>query len=317
MSISSGEELVLTQARIAELEQTILAARHRFSGSPHARENLAGLYQHQLRELQHEVDEFLGVSGLPAGALELGFETKDGASGVTTLSALGEAVNSLRGAITSIAETLLEGTVREIGRPKADIARAVDLRVVGVSPGSFNLELEYPALPAEAGEGMRDLAERSLQALEDGLRWVDSEANQPPASLEAENLRKVVLSGVRKLSPTPAGPVSWVQLRRVSPLRLPPVRATTETLRKANAIAERSLKPEAKRVVGHLREIDLDKHTFEVSGEEGKRTVCTIDAAQQEEALVHIASQRLVMVTGTVEKKRLHVETLEPVRDAT
>jgi hypothetical protein len=314
VTLSSSEELVNTQGLVAELQQTIAMTRRRLSASPHSQVDLIHLYENQLRELQNEVDEFLGISHAHAGVVELGFETRDGSRGVTTLSALGQAVDALRGAITSIAENLAEGTVREVGRPKVRIARAVDLRVVGVSEGSFNLELEYPIPEEGEAENLRDLAERSLNVLEDGLRWVDRGGESPPVSLESEGLRKVVLSEIRKLSPTPGGPISWIQVRRQSPLRLPPVRATAETLRKANAISERSIRTEARRIVGRLREIDLDRATFELVGSEGARVTCAIDSSLAAEALEHIAAQRVVMVTGTLTNKKLQVETMEPIR---
>ncbi len=317
VTIGSSEELVSTQGLVAELQQTIANTRRRLSASPHSQTNLVHLYENQLRELQEEVDEFLGISHAKRGSVELGFETRDATRGVTTLSALGQAVEALRGAVTSIAENLAEGIVREVGRPKARIARAVDLRVVGVSEGSFNLELEYPVPEVGETENLRDLAERSLNVLEDGLRWVDRGGESPPESLENEGLRKVVLSEIRKLAPTPGGPISWIQVQRQSPLHLPPVRATVETLRKANAISERAISAEAKRVVGRLREIDLDDATFELLGSDGARVVCAIDPSLAAEALDHIAAQRVVMITGTLTNKKIKVETIEPVREGT
>jgi hypothetical protein len=62
MTITSQEELGMTQQRIAELEASLSAARRRLASQPKSLSALLSADEHLLRELQDEVREFLGIS---------------------------------------------------------------------------------------------------------------------------------------------------------------------------------------------------------------------------------------------------------------
>jgi hypothetical protein len=316
MTISSEVELQRTQQRIAEVERTIASARRRLAGSPQASADFVTLYQHELSELQRSVGEFLGIDATPSAALELGFETKDGGIGATTLSALGSVVDGLRVALTTIGERLIGGETRIAGRPFAKISRAVDLKVVGFKPGSFRLLLEYPR-PAEEDEAeLGDLAERSLGILEDALAWVDSGAEIPPESLKDEDMRRLALTEVRRLAPSEVSNISWVDLKRTKGGRPSLVRVTPETLQKANTVLEKALEAEPITLAGHLRAIDLDKQAFGITTTDGKKKRCVIEPQLLSDALSYITNQQLVVARGNRQAGKLRIVSLEPIREA-
>ena len=315
MTISSDVELQWTQQRIAELERTIASARRRLVDSPQAAADFVTLYQHELSGLQRSVGEFLGIDATPSSAVELGFETKDGGIGATTLSALGSVVDGLRVALTTIGERLMGGETRIVGRPFANISRAVDLKVVGFKPGSFRLLLEYPRPAEEDQAELGNLAERSLGVLEDALIWVDSGADTPPESLKDDGLRRLALAEVRRLAPSEVSNISWVDLKRTRAGRPSLVRVTPETLQKANSVLEKALEAEPVTLAGHLRAIDLDKQVFGITTTDGKRKRCIIEPQLLNDAVSYIANQQLVVARGNRKARKLRIVSLEPIRE--
>jgi hypothetical protein len=316
MTISSEVELQWSQQRIAELERTIASTRRRLAGSPQASADFVTLYQHELVELQSSVGEFLGMDVTPSAAVELGFETKDGGIGATTLSALGSVVDGLRVALTTIGERLAGGETRSVGRPFAKISRAVDLKVVGFKLGSFRLLLEYPRPAEEDQAELGDLAERSLDVLEDALAWVESGVEVPPESLRDDGLRRLALTEVRRLAPSDVSNISWVDLKRTRDGKPSLVRVTPETLHKANTVLEKALEAEPITLVGHLRAIDLDKEVFGITTTDGKKKRCIIEPQLLSDAVSYIANQQLVVARGNGGARSLRIVSLEPIREA-
>ncbi len=315
MTISSDVELGLAQQKVSDLERAIASSRRRLAQSPQALADMTMLYQHDLAELRHEIGLFLGTEGTLSAPLEFAFETRDGGLGTTSLSALSGVAEGLRIALTTIAERLAGGEVRTIGRPPARISRAVDLRVVGFAPGSFRLLLEYPSPEPTEEPDLVGLAERSLSVLEDTIAWVESGAIEPPESLRDDDLRRLALAEARRISPTPASNLAWVEIKREGSGRPGPVRVTTETLGRVNDYLERSLEAEPVSLVGRLRAIDLDQQSFAILTSEGTKRRCILEPQLIADALGHIANQQLVMARGNRDRShRLRIVSLEPVR---
>jgi hypothetical protein len=315
MTISSDAELRWTQDRVNELERSIASSRRRLAESPTAVSDITSLYQNELQELRREVGLFLGTETTPSAPIEFAFETRDGGLGTTSLSALSGVTEGLRIALTSIGEKLSGGGTRTIGRPPARISRAVDLRVVGFAPGSFRLLLEYPSGDLPQGEGLGDLAERSLSVLEDTLAWVESGSEDPPASLQDEDLRRLALAETRRIAPTAVSNVAWVEIRRNLPGRAAPVRVTPETLGRVNSYLERALRAEPVSLVGHLRAIDLDQQSFAILTSEGRKRRCILEPQLVGDAIGYIANQQLVLARGNRDGPRLRIVSLEPLRE--
>lgn len=317
MTISSDVELGLAQQKVGDLERAIASTRRRLAQSPQAVKDVTMLYQHDLDELRHEIGVFLGTEGTLSAPLEFAFETRDGGSGTTSLSALSGVAEGLRIALTTIAEKLAGGEVRTIGRPPARIARAVDLRVVGFAPGSFRLLLEYPSLDATEEPELAGLAERSLSVLEDAIEWVDSGSEDPPETLHDADLRRLALAEARRIAPTPASNLAWVEIKRGGSGRSAPVRVTTDTVGKVNNYLERALEAEPVSLIGKLRAIDLDQQSFAIVTSEGRKRRCVLEPQLIADALGYIASQQPVMARGNrFGSSRLKIVSLEPVRDS-
>ena len=313
MTISSEAELERTQGRIAELERGMVSARQRLSTNPTALAHLLSLQDRQIEQLHAEVREFIGIGGQPTAAIELSYDTKDGTSGTTSLSTLATVSDNLRSALTNIAETIIKGTARASGRPEARVARAVDLRVTGISSGSFVLQLEYP-IPqdADAAVTTEDLADLALSIVEDAARWIESGATEPPPSLVTGVLRDVALAELRRLAPSEGSTIHWIQLRRTA-LAVPPIRLTRDTSRRVNALVEKSLKTETVSITGLLREIDLDKQSFELRDPQETLHKCSIDVPLLIEAARYVAAQQTVRVRGSRTGRVLHVSVIEPL----
>jgi hypothetical protein len=316
VTIDSDVELEWTQHRISDLEKLLVGARQQYSESPQTLTDILALYEHELDELQSDVRLYLGLSKGVSAPVELGFETKDGASGTTTLSALEGVVYGFRRLLVSVGERLAQGKTRASGRPEARIQRAVDFRVTGISPGSFNLLLDFPMPPeAEVDDSTRDLADRSLDLLEQAGRWADSGVGAPPAIIADPELRQVVLDGLQSLAPSEASSINWIEIRRKTPLRLPPLRLTSKTYRRIGSMIEANTPSETAVVRGTLREIDLEHRSFELLTQEGTKEKCKVSDALLTLALDCIHAQRVVLVRGTKSEGHLEVLSIETITD--
>jgi hypothetical protein len=316
MTIDSDVELEWTQKRITDLENLMVGARQRYSESPRTLTDILALYTHELDELQSDVRLYLGLTKGASAPVELGFETKDGATGTTTLSTLEGVVYGFRRLLVSVGERLAEGKTRVSGRPEAKIQRAVDFRVTGISPGSFNLLLDFPMPPeAEIDDSTRDLAERSLDLLEQAGRWADSGEGAPPAIIDDPDLRQVVLDGLQSLAPSEASSINWIEIRRKTPLRLPALRLTSKTYRRIGSILEAGTPSETAVVRGTIREIDLEHRSFELVTQEGTKEKCKVSDALLALALDYIHAQRVVLVRGTRGEGPLNALSIEAITD--
>ena len=317
MTISSDAELELTQARIASLERTIAQARQSLANSPRALADLGALYQHQLDEFEADVRDYLGLSRSVSAPIELSFETEDGTAGTASTHALETVLESFRKTVTAIGEHLAGGSVREQGRPVARIGRAVDFRVTGVGLGSFRLFLELPVPPvAEIDESTQNLAERSLDFFDEMVRWVESGDDTVPSILEDADARRVFLSNLKGLAPSDLSPITWVEVRRRQPLSYPPTRLTAHTYHRIGQIIERSAPNVTVAIKGRLREINLERESFELLTPEGRTERCKVSPTLLQEALDHIHTQTPVLARGTKQKGGfLSVVSIEPLSE--
>jgi hypothetical protein len=314
MTITSQEELGMTQQRIAELEASLSAARRRLASQPKSLSALLSADEHLLRELQDEVREFLGLSVEREAAYEIRFAADDAIVGVASMSMLEKVVVNFRGALTAIAECLSTGKTRDAGRPPVDIARLVDFQIVGLAPGSVRLLLEPPL---QRGLPDVDLASQSFVVLEDAAAWIDSGGQEPPGTLADPGLRTLALKQVYRLAPTEWDQISWLEFSGPRKRATGRVRLTPATSHRAVSLLEQP-PGQAIEVVGRLREIDLDKTAFEVQlGDSGHRRMkCKMPAELMAEALGYIAAQTLVVVRGRKIGKTLHVASLRPADQA-
>ena len=316
--INSRDQLELTQQRINELELSLASARRRLGGNKEVISNIVSLYQNPLEELEGEIRQYLGLSVNPTAPFEIAFDTKDGTNGTATLSSLLGVAEGFRHALISVGEKLSNKTARSVGRPPMKVSRAVDLRIVGITNGSFRLLMEFPVVtPDQKEEEIKNLVGNALDVLYDTARWVESKESAIPQSIEDSSLREVALSEIRRLSPTENSTVSWVEFKRNMASPREPARLTVATLRAANSIIESATKAEVRSLAGKLRAIDLDRSTFSIEDLDGKRHKCSIPKILLKEALSTIVSQSRVIVRGHRKSRSgvFEVITLEPIKD--
>jgi hypothetical protein len=313
LTIISDSELESAQSRVATMERALAATRRRLAQSPQALSNLTTIQDHQIEQLRAEIREYIGAPLRPSAAVTVSFETKDGTNGTTSLSALAAIADNLRSALTNVAETMVRGSARIAGRPEAKISRAVDLRVVGVSTGSFGLEMEYPILSEDDSDpGLEELANLALSTIQATALWLEGDDIEGEPNLGGEAIRDVVLAELRRLSPSEGSNLEWVQIRG-SRQSFPPARLTRQTARKVTELLERKLLTETASIVGVLREIDLDKRSFVLRDEEGSARRCTLEAPLIADAMQYISGQQLVRVRGIQRGRKLEVSVIEPL----
>lgn len=317
MKINSDSELAYIRNRIASLQRLIASTRVRLAPAPSTLVHIVALQERQLEQLQNDVREYLGVNSKASSAIELSFDTDDGDAGTATLKTLEDAVTALRGALTSIAYTLVKGS-RIRSRPPDQVANAVNLRVVGVGLGSFRLLLEYPNLAVEEqadSEVAEDIVDRTISVLEQAVKWVDSESPAPPSELADEKLRNVALAEVRRLAAVPGGSMRWLEIRRAAVPGSEVARFTATTATRASRIIESRLTEETLSLSGRLRAIDLDSQDFQLTDWNDQRHPCKFEEGLMLDALQYILTQQPVVVRGVRRGKSLHVSVLEQGRE--
>lgn len=316
MAINSVEELRETQRKLNNLEVALADARTRLSESPEALRSLISLHRKQIRELQHEIDQFIGEAEESSAPVEITYDMLDGLEGTSPISSVEKVLGSFRKALAKIAEGLSQGTIRESGRPPGEIADAVDLEFVDIASGSTRLLLNPPAQRVLDQDGEytdSTLAERSLEVLEATAEWIASDLREAPGNLQDEELRNLAIRQIKRLSPTESSKIAWIEFDRRTQGGRRRTRFDSQSYQRASRIIESGLSPETVSIQGWLREIDLDRTRFEIRDEEGNRHRCEVVEDLLDDAMEYISSQAKVVVRGHrgPEDTRLTVETIE------
>lgn len=316
MTLQSDKELKLTQERINDCQRILNDAQQRYAQQPETLAALRTMYLGQIQDLQREVNEYLGLGSTTKAAFELAFDSQDGAEGITTLSTLTMVAERFRKALVNIAETIQHGHERADGRPMADIARQVDLRVVGVAAGSFRILLE---LPPQRALGPT-LAERSVRAITDGLEWLQSSVDKPPESLSDDKLQRTVLRAIQRLSPTESSQVGWVEIRTPQKGKMAANRLNSGTFRSASTRLQELIAQETITLIGRVRALDLDKNHYVLTDHDGGRHKFFLDAELQEDAIQYVLQQTDVIargirtqIPGRARKRELKIFEFEPL----
>jgi len=316
VTLQSDKELKLTQERINDCQRVLNDAQQRYAQQPETLAALRTMYVGQIQELQREVNEYLGLASTTKAAFELAFDSQDGAEGVTTLSTFTTVAERFRKALVSIAETIRHGQERADVRPMADIARQVDLRVVGVAAGSFRVLLE---LPPQRTLGPT-LAEQSVKAMVDGLEWLQSSLDEAPASLTDDKLQRTVLRAIQRLSPTESSQVGWVEIRTPEQGKMTSRRLNTGTLRSASTRLQELMAQETIMLIGRVRALDLDKNHYVLTDQDGHRHKFFLDPELQEDAVQYVLQQTDVIargvrtqIPGRARKRELKIFEFEPL----
>jgi hypothetical protein len=179
-------------------------------------------------------------------------------------SVLTAALDGFRKGVQMVAQLISTG--QGTTRPRRELRRACDMRVVAFQPGSLRVGLR---LPDESDDGFIISSEKSLghQALVTYLSVaasVSSEGDLPDPTQQIEHAqkRRLLLNALKPLMPRPRGDVEGVEISS----RLIPdgrrIRLTRGDYHRLVQALDRPAAEEVETYVGHLREIDLDHRTF-------------------------------------------------------
>jgi len=214
-------------------------------------------------------------------------------------SILTNLLDALRKGVQVAAEWLLKGGELST-RPTKELKRACDLRVLAMEPGSVRVALRLPEVEPgteESATVVRDALGKYLAV----ATWAASDASGEGLEelIEVADLRRVLLTEVKRLVPRPRGDVESVDLYGRAMPRAERVRLTRKVHARIDAAIDAAEREQVERHEGDLREIDLDNRTFtlrNVSADNVFQIPCQFGPDLYDSALD--ALDRRVEVTG-------------------
>ena len=257
--------------------------------------------QDEIAALQFAIDEYSGRHDLAerdsdVGLRILGPRLQWPEAPTSVLTAF---LDALRKGVQAITEFNLTGHLTT--RPRKDIQRACDLRVVTFQTGSLCVGVRVPddvQLRLE-DEGGHHPVYHALNQYLTVAEWVASEtsAGELADRIADPQRSKLLLNVVKSLVPRLRGDVEAVE---ISGRRLPSgkrIRLTRSSHQRIDEAIDRIAAEQVETHVGDLREIDLDNLSFTLRNAEDVREVrCTFEEHLLEAA--KDAFDRRVRVTG-------------------
>lgn len=284
----------------------------------------------QLRELQQEIDIYVGVAKVyeQEADIWLRLQGPEIVWGNSPSSVLTSFLDALRKGVQTIAEYDVTG--RASTRPHGNIRRAADFQLVTMAPGSLIIGLKIPpayvqpTLPIEGAPAVSPDIPRALAEFLEVVVWAASAADAPviEGRLEDAKRRRLILSLAKAFVPRPRGSVENLEIygRRVpGNARINIDRTAYERI---DAAISRTAAQEQQTFIGTLREIDLDQKRFELRSIRGggNDVSCEFDEDILETAAAALDHQ--IKVTGTLRrtgmflgKQILKVSRLDVVDD--
>jgi hypothetical protein len=244
---------------------------------------------------EHDADVWLRLYGRDIGWPEV------------PTSVLTAALDAFRKGVQMVAQLISTGQVTR--RPRRELRRACDMRVVAFRPGSLRVGLRLPEQPEVefAASREKSLGHQALVTYLDVAAWVSSEGDLPDPVQQIEHAqeRRLFLDALKPLVPRPRGDIESVEISS----RLIPdgrtIRLTRALYHRLVQAVEQPAAGEVETFVGHLREIDLDHRTFTLCDVNEVSTVrCTFPDDLLETARGAIG--RWVRVSGSRPRKGKH-----------
>ncbi len=222
-------------------------------------------------------------------------------------SVLTAVLDAFRKGVQMVAQLLSSGQVTT--RPRRELRRACDLRVIAFRPGSLRVGLR---LPDESDGGFTTSSEKSLghQALVtylDVAASVSSEGDlpDPMQQIEYAQKRRLLLNALKPLVPRPHGDVEGVEISSRLILDGRTIRLTRSVYHRLVQALDRPAAKEVETYVGYLGEIDLGHRSFTLRDVNEVSTIrCTFPDDLLETA--RGALGRWVRVSGSRPRKGIH-----------
>jgi hypothetical protein len=290
--INSDEDLRQASEHLARL-QTALAAltRDLSASSPQAFALLSEGPLYEIDKVQREIDVYIGMDDAVEQSAELWMTLRGQTMRwrESPSSVLTAYLDSLRKGVQSIAESTRSG--RYGVRPTEELKAACDPLLVGLRAGSLRVGLRFRTGGVDEAQLFtlpeEELAKSALQEFLTAAAWVAS--GTPPAvlatSLMQPKHRRHILRALKGFVPRPRGAVEEVELSGRLTREAGAIVLTRGAQARIDAAFERAIEAREERYVGEVREIDLDKNTFELRNIEGIGTlVCSYAEDQRAEA---------------------------------
>ncbi len=222
-------------------------------------------------------------------------------------SVLTAALDGFRKGVQMVAQLISTGQVTT--RPRLELRRACDMRVVAFRPGSLRVGLRLPDESEVEFTASREksLGHQALVTYFNVAAWVCSEGDLPDSTQQIEHAqkRRLLLNALKPLVPRPRGDIEGVEISS----RLIPdgrtIRLTRDVYHRLVQALDRPAEKEVETYMGHLREIDLDHRTFTLRDVDEVSTIrCTFQDDLLETA--RGALGRWVRVSGSRTHKGKH-----------
>jgi hypothetical protein len=216
-------------------------------------------------------------------------------------SVLTNFLDTFRKGVQAATEWMSSGSLA--ARPTQLLKHACDFRVVGLQPGSLSIGVRIPEPPTQTAAGITEETVReALGRYLTVAAWAGSDlaSEELGHQIPDAELRRILLTYVKQLSPRPRGTVEVVELYgRAVPQRAP-VQLTRDVHRRLDAAIDAASTEQIERHVGEVREIDLDRCTFKLRQVEVEGTLyeveCEFEPDLYDSAVA--ALDRRVEVTG-------------------
>ncbi len=264
--IENEGQLEQTRRAIAELENALQSLKARvFPENPALFEAMAADYVSSIRDLRADVDAYVGVNDALESAAPLWIRvTGDDFTPWSTPASVWEVTLArLRRSVTSVAEFIAQGIVRQSGRPLSTISDQADFRVVAIRPGSLQIGVTLPT-PAQAELFPVDevnVAEGALSKLLLASEWFAREGllHELEELFPSRDERNIVIAKTVELMPQPRGKIRTLEFRgAIVPARTA-IRLVADQRKRLREILPAPLNEIAQTQEGVIREVDLDK----------------------------------------------------------
>jgi hypothetical protein len=222
-------------------------------------------------------------------------------------SVLTAALDGFRKGVQMVAQLISSDQV--MTRPRRELRRACDMRVVAFRPGSLRVGLRLPdeSEVEFAASREKSLGHQALVTYLDVAAWVSSEGDLPDPVQQIEHAqeRRLFLDALKPLVPRPRGDIESVEISS----RLIPdgrtIRLTRAVYHRLVQALDRPAAEDVETYMGHLREINLDHRTFTLRDVNEVSTIrCTFPDDLLE--TTRAALGRRIRVSGSRPRKGKH-----------
>lgn len=274
--IRNYEEKLHAENRIAKLDKILYSLKQTLLPEREAQYKvMASVYVRMIRELREEIEEFTGME-------LFNIQQKD-----LNIHLVGPAINYGKAPV-SLVSGYLDGFRKSLKRIYATYIKkfgnkvpSFDMMLCEYSPGSVNLSLQFTneqlSIFNEDNNTERKIVELYLQL----LKWLASDDDNPIEGIDEDTFYRL-LSNIISTLPDKKK-ISEITFKESNSNK---ITVTYHSKVKAKAFLDKNVKDEMIKLVGVVRELDLDKNSFKLRFvEENEYKIDEINCKIQNESL--------------------------------